>query len=154
MKLEYTITPKLYREYTYKVRYKYLLILGSVLSLIEFILGIYNRDFLTIGLSIINILIFFSLPLINVKLYFLINKTYLENYTKSRLYFKDNIIIEEGNNHLEYSYSLIKSIKETPNLLVLILPYNQALLISKVGVNIKKINSLINFLNIKINIKL
>ena len=154
MKLEYTITPKLYMEYAYKVRYKYLLILGSVLSLIEFILGIYNRDFLTIGLSIINILIFFSLPLINVKLYFLINKTYLENYTKSRLYFKDNIIIEEGNNHLEYSYSLIKSIKETSNLLVLILPYNQALLISKVGVNIKKINSLINFLNIKINIKL
>lgn len=154
MKLEYTITPKLYREYAYKVRYKNLLILGSILSLIEFILGIYNRDFLTIGLSIINIFIFFSLPLINVKLYFLINKTYLENYTKSRLYFKDNIIIEEGNNHLEYSYSLIKSIKETPNLLVLILPYNQALLISKVGVNIKKINSLINFLNIKINIKL
>ena len=63
-------------------------------------------------------------------------------------------IIEEGNNHLEYSYSLIKSIKETPNLLVLILPYNQALLISKVSVNIKKINSLINFLNIKMNIKL
>lgn len=154
MKLEYTITPSLYREYAYKVRYKYLLILGSILSLIEFILGIYNRDFLTIVLSIINILIFFSLPLIYVKLYFLINKTYLENYTKSRLYFKDNIIIEEGNNHLEYSYSLIKSIKETPNLLVLILPYNQALLISKVGVNIKKINSLINFLNIKINIKL
>ena len=154
MKLEYTITPKLYREYAYKVRYKNLLILGSILSLIEFILGIYNRDFLTIGLSIINIFIFFSLPLINVKLYFLINKTYLENYTKSRLYFKDNIIIEEGNNHLEYSYSLIKSIKETPNLLVLILPYNQALLISKVGVNIKKINSLINFLNIKMDIKL
>ena len=154
MKLEYTITPNLYREYAYKVRYKNLLILGSILSLIEFILGIYNRDFLTIVLSIINILIFFSLPLINVKLYFLINKTYLENYTKFRLYFKDNIIIEEGNNHLEYSYSLIKSIKETPNLLVLILPYNQALLISKVGVNIKKINSLINFLNIKINIKL
>lgn len=154
MKLEYTITPDLYREYAYKVRYKYLFIIGSILSLIEFILGIYIRDFLTILLSIIGFLIIFSLPLIETKLHFLINKTYLENYTKSRLYFKDNIIIEEGNNHLEYSYSLIKSIKETPNLLVLILPYNQALLISKVGVNIKKINSLINFLNIKINIKL
>lgn len=154
MKLEYTITPNLYREYAYKVRYKYLFIIGSILSLIEFILGIYNRDFLTILLSIIGFLIIFSLPLIETKLHFLINKTYLENYTKSRLYFKDNIIIEEVNNHLEYSYSLIKSIKETPNLLVLILPYNQALLISKVGVNIKKINSLINFLNIKINIKL
>ena len=55
MKLEYTITPNLYREYAYKVRYKYLLILGSILSLIEFILGIYNRDFLTIGLSIIKL---------------------------------------------------------------------------------------------------
>ena len=106
MKLEYTITPDLYREYAYKVRYKYLLILGSILSLIEFILGIYNRDFLTILLSIINILIFFSLPIIFVKLYFLINKTYLENYTKSRLYSKDNIIIEECNNHFEHSSSL------------------------------------------------
>ena len=154
MKLEYTITPKLYREYAYKVRYKNLLILGSVIFLIEYFLGIYIMDFLTILLSIIGFLIIFSLPLIETKLHFLINKTYLENYTKSRLYFKDNIIIEEGNNHLEYSYGLIKSIKETPNLLVLILPYNQALLISKVGVNIKKINSLINFLNIKINIKL
>ena len=111
-------------------------------------------DFLTILVSIIGFLIIFSLPLIETKLHFLINKTYLENYTKSRLYFKDNIIIEDGNNHLEYSYSLIKSINETPNLLVLILPYNQALLISKVGMNIKEVNSLINFLNIKMNIKL
>lgn len=80
MKLEYTITPDLYREYAYKVRYKYLLILGSILSLIEFILGIYNRDFLTILLSIINILIFFSLPIIFVKLYFLIKNHYLHRW--------------------------------------------------------------------------
>ena len=154
MELEYTITKELFKEYAYQIRYKWLFIVGSIASLVNFLLGIIIGDFLIIFLSIILILLILSIPLICVKIHFLVNKVYFKNYSKSKLILKDSIILEEVNNHLEYSYSLIKSIKETPNLLVLILPYNQALLISKVGVNIKKVNSLINFLNIKINIKL
>ena len=78
MKLEYTITPKLYREYAYKVRYKNLLILGSVIFLIEYFLGIYIMDFLTILVSIIGFLIIFSLPLICVKIHFHVNKVYFK----------------------------------------------------------------------------
>lgn len=150
MKLEYTITPNLFKEYAYQLRYKWLLIVGSIASLVNFILGIVLGDFLIIFLSIILILHILSIPLIYVKIHFHVNKVYFKNYSKSKLILKDNIILEEVNNHLEYSYDIIKSIKETKNLIVLCLPFTGALLISKEGMSLKEVNNLISFIRNKI----
>lgn len=150
MELEYTITPNLFKEYAYQLRYKWLLIVGSIASLVNFILGIVLGDFLIIFLSIILILHILSIPLIYVKIHFHVNKVYFKNYSKSKLILKDNIILEEVNNHLEYSYDIIKSIKETKNLIVLCLPFTGVLLISKEGMSLKEVNNLISFIRNKI----
>ena len=153
MELEYTITKELFKEYAYQIRYKWLFIVGSIASLVNFLLGIIIGDFLIIFLSIILILLILSIPLICVKIHFLVNKVYFKNYSKSKLILKDSIILEEVNNHLEYSYDIIKSIKETKNLIVLCLPFTGALLISKEGMSLKEVNSLIDFILNKTNIK-
>ena len=150
MELEYTITPNLFKEYAYQLRYKWLLIIGSIFSLAYFILGIIIGDFLMIFLSVILILIVLSTPIICVKVHFRINNTYFKNYSKSKLILKDNIILEEVNNHLEYSYDIIKDIKETKNLIVLCLPFTGVLLISKDGISLKEVNNLISFIRNKI----
>lgn len=150
MELEYTITPNLFKEYAYQLRYKWLLIIGSIASLVNFILGIVLGDFLIIFLSIILILLILSIPLICVKIHFHVNKAYFKNYSKSKLILKDNIILEEVNNHLEYSYDIIKFIKETKNLIVLCLPFTGVLLISKEGMSLKEVNNLISFIRNKI----
>lgn len=153
MELEYTITKELFKEYAYQIRYKWLFIVGSIASLVNFLLGIIIGDFLIIFLSIILILLILSIPLICVKIHFLVNKVYFKNYSKSKLILKDSIILEEVNNHLEYSYDIINSIKETKNLIVLCLPFTGALLISKEGMSLKEVNSLIDFILNKTNIK-
>ncbi len=151
MELEYTITQNLFKEYAYKVRYKLLLIIGSIASLVNFILGIIIGDFLIIFLSIIFILLILTIPLIYVKIHFHVNKVYFKNYSKSKLILKDSIILEEVNNHLEYNYDIIKFIKETKNLIVLCLPFTVALLISKESMSLKEINNLISFISDRIN---
>lgn len=153
MELEYTITKELFKEYAYQVRYKWLLIVGSIASLANFILGIIIGDFLIIFLSIILILLILSIPLICVKIHFYVNKVYFKNYSKSKLILKDSIILEEVNNHLEYSYDIINSIKETKNLIVLCLPFTGALLISKEGMSLKEVDGLIDFIHDKTSIK-
>ena len=153
MELEYTITKELFKEYAYQIRYKWLLIVGSIASLANFILGIIIGDFLIIFLSLILILLILSIPLIYVKIHFHVNKVYFKNYSKSKLILKDSIILEEVNNHLEYSYDIIKSIKETKNLIVLCLPFTGALLISKEGMSLKEVNSLMDFIHNKTGIK-
>ena len=109
----------------------------------------YLGDFLIIFLSIILILHILSIPLIYVKIHFHVNKVYFKNYSKSKLILKDSIILEEVNNHLEYSYDIIKSIKETKNLIVLCLPFTGALLIPKEGMSLKEVNNLIGFIRNK-----
>ena len=153
MELEYTITPDLFKEYAYQLRYKWLLIIGSIFSLAYFILGIILEDWLMIFLSVIIILIVLSTPIIYVKVHFRINNTYFKNYSKTKLILKDNIILEEANNHLEYNYNIIKGIKETENLIVLCLPYTGALLISKEGMSLKEVNNLLDFIRNKISVE-
>ena len=153
MELEYTITKELFKEYAYQIRYKWLLIVGSIVSLANFILGIIIGDFLIIFLSIILILLILSIPLIYVKIHFHVNKVYFKNYSKSKLILKDSIILEEVNNHLEYSYDIINSIKETKNLIVLCLPFTGALLISKEGMSLKEVDGLMDFIHNKTSIK-
>lgn len=153
MELEYTITKELFKEYAYQIRYKWLLIVGSIASLANFILGIITGDFLIIFLSLILILLILSIPLICVKIHFHVNKVYFKNYSKSKLILKDSIILEEVNNHLEYSYDIIKSIKETKNLIVLCLPFTGALLISKEGMSLKEVDGLMDFIHNKTSIK-
>ncbi len=153
MELEYTITKELFKEYAYQIRYKWLLIVGSIASLANFILGIITGDFLIIFLSLILILLILSIPLIYVKIHFHVNKVYFKNYSKSKLILKDSIILEEVNNHLEYSYDIIKSIKETKNLIVLCLPFTGALLISKEGMSLKEVDGLMDFIHNKTSIK-
>ena len=153
MELEYTITKELFKEYAYQIRYKWLFIVGSIASLVNFLLGIIIGDFLIIFLSIILILLILSIPLICVKIHFLVNKVYFKNYSKSKLILKDSIILEEVNNHLEYSYDIIKSIKETKNLIVLCLPFTGALLISKEGMSLKEVDGLMDFIHNKTSIK-
>lgn len=153
MELEYTITKELFKEYAYQIRYKWLLIVGSIVSLANFILGIIIGDFLIIFLSIILILLILSIPLIYVKIHFHVNKVYFKNYSKSKLILKDSIILEEVNNHLEYSYDIINSIKETKNLIVLCLPFTGALLISKEGMSLKELDGLMDFIHNKTSIK-
>lgn len=153
MELEYTITKELFKEYAYQIRYKWLLIVGSIASLVNFILGIIIGDFLIIFLSIILILLILSIPLIYVKIHFYVNKVYFKNYSKSKLILKDSIILEEVNNHLEYSYDIINSIKETKNLIVLCLPFTGALLISKEGMSLKEVDGLMDFIHNKTSIK-
>ena len=153
MELEYTITKELFKEYAYQVRYKSILIGGSIFSLSEVVLGIIIKDWLIILLSIIVFILVLSIPLIYVKGHFLVNNAYLEDYNKSKLILKNKIILEENNNHLEYNYSIVKNLKETKNLIVLGLPYKGALLISKEGMSIKEINSLIDFIYDKTSIK-
>ena len=153
MELEYTITKELFKEYAYQVRYKSILIGGSIFSLSEIVLGIILEYWLIILLSIIVFILVVSIPLIYVKGHFLVNKAYLEDYNKSKLILKNKIILEENNNHLEYNYSIVKNLKETKNLIVLGLPYGGALLISKEGMSLKEINSLIDFIHDKTSIK-
>lgn len=147
MELEYTITKELFKEYTYQIRYKSILIGGSIFSLSEIVLEIILKDWLIILLSIIVFILVLSIPIIYVNGHFLVNKAYLEDYNKSKLILDSKIIIEENNNHLEYDYSIIK------NLIVLGLPYGGALLISKEGMSLKELNSLIDFLHNKTSIK-
>ena len=149
MELEYTVTPNLFKEYAYQIRYKWFLIVGSIASLANFILGIIIGDFLIIFLSIILILLILSIPLIYVKIHFYVNRVYFKNYSKSKLILKDSIILEEVNNHLEYSYDIINSIKET----VLCLPFTGALLISKEGMSLKEVDGLMDFIHNKTSIK-
>lgn len=153
MELEYTITKELFKEYAYQIRYKSILIGGSIFSLSEIVLGIILKDWLIILLSIIVFILVLSIPIIYVNGHFLVNKAYLEDYNKSKLILDSKIIIEENNNHLEYDYSIIKNLKETKNLIVLGLPYGGALLISKEGMSLKELNSLIDFLHNKTSIK-
>ena len=153
MELEYTITKELFKEYAYQIRYKWLFIVGSIASLVNFLLGIIIGDFLIIFLSLILILLILSIPLIYVKIHFHVNKVYFKNYSKSKLILKDSIILEEVNNHLEYSYDIIKSIKETKNLIVLCLPFTGALLISKEGMSLKEVDGLMDFIHNKTSIK-
>lgn len=153
MELEYTVTPNLFKEYAYQIRYKWLLIVGSIVSLANFILGIIIGDFLIIFLSLILILLILSIPIIYVNGHFLVNKAYFKDYNKSKLILKSKIIIEDNNNHLEYDYSIVKSLKETKNLIVLGLPYGGALLISKEGMSLKELNSIIEFIRNKTSIK-
>lgn len=147
MELEYTITKELFKDYAYQIRYKSILIGGSIFSLSEIVLGIILKDWLIILLSIIVFILVLSIPIIYVNGHFLVNKAYLEDYNKSKLILDSKIIIEENNNHLEYDYSIIK------NLIVLGLPYGGALLISKEGMSLKELNSLIDFLHNKTSIK-
>lgn len=147
MELQYTITKELFKEYAYQIRYKSILIEGSIFSLSEIVLGIILKDWLIILLSIIVFILVLSIPIIYVNGHFLVNKAYLEDYNKSKLILDSKIIIEENNNHLEYDYSIIK------NLIVLGLPYGGALLISKEGMSLKELNSLIDFLHNKTSIK-
>lgn len=137
MELQYTITKELFKEYAYQIRYKSILIGGSIFSLSEIVLGIILKDWLIILLSIIVFILVLSIPIIYVNGHFLVNKAYLEDYNKSKLILESKIIIEENNNHLEYDYSIIKNLKETKNLIVLGLPYGGALLISKEGMSLK-----------------
>ena len=153
MELEYTITKELFKEYAYQIRYKSILIGGSIFSLSEIVLGIILKDWLIILLSIIVFILVLSIPIIYVNGHFLVNKAYLEDYNKSKLILDSKIIIEENNNHLEYDYSIIKNLKETKNLIVLGLPYGGALLISKEVMSLKELNSLIDFLHNKTSIK-
>lgn len=153
MELQYTITKELFKEYAYQIRYKSILIGGSIFSLSEIVLGIILKDWLIILLSIIVFILVLSIPIIYVNGHFLVNKAYLEDYNKSKLILDSKIIIEENNNHLEYDYSIIKNLKETKNLIVLGLPYGGALLISKEGMSLKELNSLIDFLHNKTSIK-
>ena len=153
MELEYTITKELFKEYAYQIRYKSILIGGSIFSLSEIVLGIILKDWLIILLSIIVFILVLSIPIIYVNGHFLVNKAYLEDYNKYKLILDSKIIIEENNNHLEYDYSIIKNLKETKNLIVLGLPYGGALLISKEGMSLKELNSLIDFLHNKTSIK-
>ena len=153
MELQYTITKELFKEYAYQIRYKRILIGGSIFSLSERVLGIILKDWLIILLSIIVFILVLSIPIIYVNGHFLVNKAYLEDYNKSKLILDSKIIIEENNNHLEYDYSIIKNLKETKNLIVLGLPYGGALLISKEGMSLKELNSLIDFLHNKTSIK-
>lgn len=113
----------------------------------EIVLEIILKDWLIILLSIIVFILVLSIPIIYVNGHFLVNKAYLEDYNKSKLILDSKIIIEENNNHLEYDYSIIK------NLIVLGLPYGGALLISKEGMSLKELNSLIDFLHNKTSIK-
>ena len=119
----------------------------------DIVLGIILKDWLIILLSIIVFILVLSIPIIYVNGHFLVNKAYLEDYNKSKLILDSKIIIEENNNHLEYDYSIIKNLKETKNLIVLGLPYGGALLISKEGMSLKELNSLIDFLHNKTSIK-
>ena len=153
MELQYTITKELFKEYAYQIRYKSILIGGSIFSLSEIVLVIILKDWLIILLSIIVFILVLSIPIIYVNGHFLVNKAYLEDYNKSKLILDSKIIIEENNNHLEYDYSIIKNLKETKNLIVLGLPYGGALLISKEGMSLKELNSLIDFLHNKTSIK-
>ena len=153
MELQYTITKELFKEYAYQIRYKSILIGGSIFSLSEIVLGIILKDWLIILLSIIVFILVLSIPIIYVNGHFLVNKAYLEDYNKSKLILDSKIIIEENNNHLEYDYSIIKNLKETKNLIVLGLPYGGSLLISKEGMSLKELNSLIDFLHNKTSIK-
>ena len=153
MELQYTITKELFKEYAYQIRYKSILIGGSIFSLSEIVLGIILKDWLIILLSIIVFILVLSIPIIYVNGHFLVKKAYLEDYNKSKLILDSKIIIEENNNHLEYDYSIIKNLKETKNLIVLGLPYGGALLISKEGMSLKELNSLIDFLHNKTSIK-
>lgn len=153
MELEYTITKELFKEYAYQVRYKSILIGESIFSLSEIVLGIILKDWLIIFLSIIVFILVLSIPIIYVNGHFLVNKAYFKDYNKSKLILKSKIIIEDNNNHLEYDYSIVKSLKETKNLIVLGLPYGGALLISKEGMSLKDLNSLIEFIRNKTSIK-
>lgn len=153
MELEYTITKELFKEYAYQVRYKSILIGESIFSLSEIVLGIILKDWLIILLSIIVFILVLSIPIIYVNGHFLVNKAYFKDYNKSKLILKSKIIIEDNNNHLEYDYSIVKSLKETKNLIVLGLPYGGALLISKEGMSLKELNSLMDFIHNKTSIK-
>lgn len=153
MELEYTITKELFKEYAYQVRYKSILIGESIFSLSEIVLGIILKDWLIMLLSIIVFILVLSIPIICVNGHFLVNKAYFKDYNKSKLILKSKIIIEDNNNHLEYDYSIIKNLKETKNLIVLGLPYGGALLISKEGMSLKELNSLMDFIRNKTSIK-
>lgn len=153
MELEYTITKELFKEYAYQIRYKSILIGGSIFSLSEIVLGIILKDWLIILLSILVFILVLSIPIIYVNGHFLVNKAYFKDYNKSKLILKSKIIIEDNNNHLEYDYSIIKNLKETKNLIVLGLPYGGALLISKEGMSLKEVDGLIDFIHNKTSIK-
>ena len=93
MELQYTITKELFKENAYQIRYKSILIGGSIFSLSEIVLGIILKDWLIILLSIIVFILVLSIPIIYVNGHFLVNKAYLEDYNKSKLILDSKIII-------------------------------------------------------------
>lgn len=134
-KNEYTINNKLIKEYVFCILCKDIIIWGLILSILLFML------FLLDNALYINLVLCFLILLFIIFFPFMIIKKLEDNekilnngkIEKTSILFDEKIIMDEGKVHLEFEYSQIKKIKQTKNLIALMINKESAILVNKNG---------------------
>ena len=150
---EYTMNKKYINEYVFLVLCKPLLISGILIGLFGILF------FLIVGSDASKLCLFGGLMALTAGVIapFSTSKEIFENskrlnsgrIKKTKVVFKENIVMDEGKAHLEFDYQQINKIVKTKNFIVLKLAKNSAILVFKDGFVKGNQNSFINFIESK-----
>ena len=150
---EYTMNKKYINEYVYFVLCKPLLIMGLLIGLAGisffFILDGETRKLCLLG-GVFALITAFIAPVSTSKeIYENSKRLNSGNIKKTKVVFKENIVMDEGKAHLEFDYQQINKIIKTKNFIVLKLAKSSAILVFKDGFVKGEQSSFISFIESK-----
>ena len=150
---EYTMNKKYINEYTYFVLCKPLLIMGlliGVLGICCFLIFKGEPRKLCLLGGVFALITALIAPITTSKEIYE-NSKRLNNgrIRKTKVVFKENIVMDEGKAHLEFEYQQITKIVKTKNFIVLKLAKNSAILVFKDGFVKGELNNFITFIETK-----
>ena len=154
---EYKMDRELFNEYVYNVLCKKMIVSGLIISLIGilfFCLVTSKISYVILTAVIITIISIIIGPIILSKELEENSKRLNNgNIEKTNIKFSNNIIMNEGNVHLEFEYSQINKILQTKNFIVLKIGKQSSILVLKNGFLKGTEKEFIKFIKEKTNIK-
>ena len=154
---EYKMDRELFNEYVYNVLCKKMRVSGLIISLIGilfFCLVTSKISYVILTAVIITIISIIIGPIILSKELEENSKRLNNgNIEKTNIKFSNNIIMNEGNVHLEFEYSQINKILQTKNFIVLKIGKQSSILVLKNGFLKGTEKEFIKFIKEKTNIK-
>ena len=151
---EYTMSKELIKEYVHNVLNKNTIIIGMLLTLLGIMLLFVPIETIYAILVIIGGITLMLFPMIMTseleKASKRLNNGKIE---KTNVKFGENIVMDEGKAHLEFEYSQITKILQTPNFIVLQTSRQSAILVLKNGFTKGDEKEFIKFIEEKTNCK-
>ena len=152
-KNEYMMNKKLTVEYILKI-FGTKMIIGVLISLIGFFLYLVEKDSIRyVFLACFFVSLFSTIVLPATTVYNIENvskKMHKGKIEKTFVEFGDNIIMNEGNVHLEFEYSQILKVTQTKNFIILNLGKNSGIIVFKNGFTKGNEKEFIKFIEEKI----